>query len=199
MKSKSYTTRSTTLLAMGLILSCMTSVSVVGAEEDLGKSYREAERLPSSEKVKLAGEALASMQDALKFTLRELQSSYESKDVTQTNCIKERLSTVKGLLRISEEAEINLSEAVITGQVDLVNHEFVKIKMASSRVRDLRSQVANCAKDVNDPLLNPNQLKSKPEIFDKSVQAFEPSSDESSVLLYDPIASERPEAISQSE
>jgi hypothetical protein len=42
-------------------------------------------------------------------------------------------------------------------------------------------------------------LKSKPEISDKAVQAFEPTSDESSVIIYDPIATERPEAISASE
>lgn len=169
------------------------------AEGDLGQSYREAERMPNSEKVKLAGESMSGMQDTLRFTLEELKRSYEAKDIEQTNCIKERLSTIKGLLRISEEAEINLSEAVVTGRVQDVDHEFVKIRMAASRVGDLRSQVANCAKDVNDPLSSQTQSKAKPEIFDKSVQSFEPTSDESTVIVYDVIASERPEAISKSE
>jgi hypothetical protein len=183
-----------------LVIALASSLSFQSfADGDLGQSYRDAERMPSSEKVKLAGASMSGMQDTLRFTLEELKRSYEAKDIEQTNCIKERLSTIKGLLRISEEAEINLSEAVVSGQVDDVNHEFVKITMAASRVSDLRSQVANCAKDVNDPLSSQSQSKSKPEIFDKSVQSFEPTSDESTVIVYDVIATERPEAISKSE
>lgn len=166
---------------------------------DLGKSYREAEQLSNGEKVKMASSSLSNMESALKYTLRELQSSIDNKDVVQTNCVKDKLLTVKGLLRISKEAELNLSEAVVTGQVDLVNHEYVKIRMAAERVSDLRSQVANCAKSNKDSIMNNQLLKSKPEISDKSVQAFEPSADDSSVIIYDPIATERPEAISASE
>ena len=166
---------------------------------DLGKSYREAEQLSNGDKVKLAANSLSNMESSLKYTLRELQSSIDNKDVVQTNCVKDKLLTVKGLLRISKEAELNLSEAVVTGQVDLVNHEYVKIRMAAERVSDLRSQVANCAKSNKDSILNNRLLKSKPEISDKSVQAFEPSADDSSVIIYDPIATERPEAISASE
>lgn len=166
---------------------------------DLGKSYRDAERLSSGDKVKLASDSLAEMQSTLKFTLQELQSSYEKKDVIQTNCVKDKLSTVKGLLRISEEAELNLSEAVVTGQIDLVNHEFVKIKMAAERVKDLKVQVANCVKNVDDPLLNDQIQKSKPEVLDNVVEEYTATADESTVILYDPIATERPEAISESE
>ncbi len=166
---------------------------------DLGKSYREAEQLSNGDKVKMAASSLSSMESALKYTLKELQSSIDNKDVVQTNCVKDKLLTVKGLLRISKEAELNLSEAVVTGQIDLVNHEYVKIRMAAERVSDLRSQVANCAKGSKDTLLNNQLLKSKPEISDKAVQAFEPTADESSVIIYDPIATERPEAISASE
>lgn len=166
---------------------------------DLGKSYREAEQLSNGDKVKMAANSLSNMESALKYTLRELQSSIDNKDVVQTNCVKDKLLTVKGLLRISKEAELNLSEAVVTGQVDLVNHEYVKIRMAAERVSDLRSQVANCAKSNKDTILNNRSFKSKPVISDKTVQAFEPSANDSSVIIYDPIATERPEAISASE
>jgi hypothetical protein len=177
------------------VASMMTSLSFA----DLGQLYRDAERLSSQEKLLQVKTTLGTMQNILRFTLRELQSSYDKKDVIQTNCVKDKLSTIKGLLRISEEAEVNLNEASVTGQIEIVNTEFVKIKMAIERVRDLRSQVANCAKDVNDPLLNNNQQKSTPEIEDKAVQAFEPASDEETIIIYESIASERPEAISPSE
>ena len=44
-----------------------------------------------------------------------------------------------------------------------------------------------------------SQQNSKPEVFDKQVENYTASSDDSSVLVYEPIASERPEAISLSE
>ena len=182
------------LAVVGLsVFFCSTSFA------DLGKSYREAEQLSNGDKVKMAANSLSNMESALKYTLRELQASIDNKDVVQTNCVKDKLLTVKGLLRISKEAELNLSEAVVTGQIDLVNHEYVKIRMAAERVSDLRSQVANCAKSNKDTILNNRSLKSKPVISDKAVQAFEPSTSDSSVIIYDPIATERPEAISASE
>ena len=174
-------------------------VSVSPSLADLGKLYRDAEKLSSQEKLLQIKTSLNDMQGTLRFTLRELQTSYDKKDVIQTNCIKDKLSTIKGLLRISEEAEINLSEAAVTGQLEVVNTEFVKINMANERVRDLRSQVANCAKDVNDPLLNNTRQTSTPEISDKTVQAFEPTSSDETIIIYESISSERPEAISPSE
>lgn len=184
-------------LALSVCVFAITTSSLVYA--DLGQLYRDAEKLSNQEKVSQAASLLKSMQGALAFTLKELQTSYDNKDVIQTNCIKDKLSTVKGLIRISEEAEVNLSEASVTGQIQIVNTEFVKIKMATERIRDLKSQVASCSKEVNDPLFDENQRKSTPEISDKSVQAFTPTSDEETIIIYDPIASERPEAISPSE
>lgn len=187
------------------ILGCLLVIGVdlilhnATAHADLGKSYREAEQLSNRDKLKFATDSRNEMQKALKYTLQELQASFDNKDIVQTNCIKLKLSTVKGLLRISDEAETNLREAVVTGQVDLVNHEYVKIRMAAERVSDLRSQVAKCVKSNDNTLLNNQQLKSKPEVFDKAVQAFEPTADENAVIIYDPIATERPEAISASE
>ena len=186
-----------------LVLSAiaMSSLSLVSAPcwADLGQLYRDAEKLSNQEKVSQASLLLKSMQDVLTFTLKELQSSYDQKDFEWTNCIKRELSTVKGLIRISEEAEVNLNEASVTGQVQIVNTEFVKIKMATERIRDLRSKIGSCSKEVNDPLFNQKQNTNTPEISDKSVQAFTPTSDENMIILYEPIASERPEAISPSE
>ena len=135
----------------------------------------------------------------LNFTLQKLQTAFDKKDIIQTNCVRDKLSTVKGLLRISEEADVSLREAVVTGQSNLITHEYVKISMAVERVQISRTQIEGCAGNVDDPLTSTNQDRVKPEIFDESVQAFTPTSDERTVIVYEPIASERPEAISASE
>lgn len=198
-RSPGLSVKSASRRSVSFIIIILISLNVSSGFADLGQLYRDAEKLSSQEKLLQVKASLNTMQETLRFTLSELRSSYEDKDVIQTNCIKDKLSTIKGLLRISEEAEINLSEAVVTGQVEVVNTEYVKINMALERVRDLRSQVANCAKDVNDPLLNKNRQTSTPEITDKSVQAFEPTDSDEAIIIYEPISSERPEAISPSE
>jgi hypothetical protein len=172
---------------------------VPAAHAELGKSYRDAERLSVGEKLTLSDNALDSMKDTLKYTLKELRSAFEQKDSRAIHCVRSELSTVKGLLRISEEAHLNLKEASVTNQIDLVNHEYVKIKMAAERVKELKIKVTSCSKSVNNPLTRTQNLKSKPEISDSAVQQFTPTADESTVIIYDPIATERPEAVSSSE
>ena len=180
-----------------LVATCVFSSTYAMAE--MGKSYRDAEKLSVGEKLTLSDNALEGMKDTLKYTLKELRSAFEQKDSRAIHCVRSELSTVKGLLRISEEAHLNLKEASVTNQVDLVNHEYVKIKMAAERVKELKIKVTSCSKSVNNPLTRTQNLKSKPEISDSAVQQFTPTADESTVIIYDPIATERPEAVSSSE
>jgi hypothetical protein len=189
-----------TLISSLLLLVLMISVTHSDAFADIGKAYRQAEKLSNAVKLKTSSDRVAEMQKTLKFALKRLRESHDKKDIIQTNCVKDKLASIKGLLRISEEADVSLREAVVTGQPDLINHEYVKILMAVERIRLSRVQVDGCVGDVNDPLtLKQQQRSTPPEIFDESVQQFTPTSDEQSVLIYEPIASERPEAISASE
>jgi hypothetical protein len=167
--------------------------------DQIGKSYREAEKLSNGEKLKRASKEVSQMQQVLKFALKRLRTAYQKKDIIQTNCIKDKLSTIKGLLRISEEADVSLREAVVTGQNSLIDHEYVKINMASQRVRLSQTQIDGCVGDINDPINAQKTQRLKPEIFDESVQNFTPNSEERNVIVYDTIASERPEAITASE
>ena len=192
--NQSLSSRVLTVVGGSLICLMMTS----SANAELGRSYRDAERLSIGEKLKLTDQTVSSMKDSLKFTLRELQGAVDQKDTNQISCIRRELSTVKGLLRISEEAHLNLKEASVTNQIDLVNHEYVKIKMAAERVKELKIKIASCSDDVDPMTINQN-LRSEPKISDKAVQEFQPTTDDSTVIIYDPIATERPEAISASE
>jgi hypothetical protein len=185
-------------LTLGFILSlglCMLNANAA----NMGQAYREAEKLSNPKKSQSADQAIQLMQAVRKYSLDRLQEAYEQKKTIQINCISKNFATVKGLLRISEEANVNLRESMITGQSDLINHEYVKIIMAQDRIETLRNQIEGCAGDSDDPLTTPQQQKLNSEISDKSVAAFIPTSDEQAVIIYEPIGSERPEAISASQ
>jgi len=168
------------------------------ASADMGQAYRDAEKMDNASKSKDVTSFITQIKRSLKLALKNLQQAHNDSDVKQTVCIKGHLATIKGLLRIAEDAEVSLKEAMITEQIDIINHEYVKIKMALDRSRRAQSLLVGCTGDLNDPM-KASQQSVKPEIYDKSVQDYTPSSDDSSVIVYDPIASERPEAISLSE
>ena len=184
-------------LILGIILSgglCMLSANAA----NMGQAYRDAEKLSNPKKSRNAEEAVRLMLSIRNFSLNRLQEAYDQKDPSRINCVSKNFATVKGLLRISEEASVNLREAMITGQSDLINHEYVKIIMAKDRMQILKNQIEGCIGDINDPLITPQQQKLNFEIADSSVEAFTPTSDSASVIIYEPIGSERPEAISAS-
>ena len=178
----------------------LSSLCILSANaSNMGQAYREAEKLSNFEKNKNADQSIQLMQAIRKFSLDRLQGAYEKQDPLQINCVSKNFATVKGLLRISEEANVNLREAMITGQSGLINHEYVKIIMARDRIKVLRNQIEGCVGDSDDPLITPQQQKLNSEISDKSVEAFTPTTDEQAVIIYEPIGSERPEAISASQ
>ena len=166
---------------------------------DMGQAYRDAEQLNKSVKSKRSATALNEIKASLKVALKNLQEAYDKNNAIRINCVKGHLATTKGLLRIAEEAEVSLKEAIVTDQVDIINHEFVKIMMAQEQAKRAQSLLLGCSGDLKDPMRAASQQNSKPEVFDKQVENYTASSDDSSVLVYEPIASERPEAISLSE
>jgi hypothetical protein len=193
-----YHTKTYTVFIM-IVLFSFTQFYSYSYADQIGKSYREAEKLSNGEKLKRASKEVSQMQQVLKFALKRLRTAYQNKDIIQTNCIKDKLSTIKGLLRISEEADVSLREAIVTGQNSLIDHEYVKINMASQRIRLSQTQIDGCVGDINGLINSQKSQRLKPEIFDESVQNFTPNSEERNVIVYDTIASERPEAITASE
>jgi hypothetical protein len=139
------------------------------------------------------------MQKTLRFALQRLKEAHDKSDIIQTNCIKDKLAMIKGFLRISEEADVSLREAMISGQRDVVAHEHMKVSLSVDKVRVARTQIEGCLGDMDDPMTAQKKQRVKLDIADKMVEQFRPVDDERTVIIYEPIASERPEAISASE
>ena len=60
------------------------------------------------------------------------------------NCVNEKLTNIKGLLRISEQADIALQEAVAKNEEQGADHEFTKVTIAQNRVVQLRAEAEQC-------------------------------------------------------
>ena len=166
--------------------------------EDIRRVYREAEQLSNQEKLSRVRREVGAMREVLQQAMKALRGAHERKDITQINCVKDRLSTIKGLLRISTEAGMSLDEALVDNQADLVNHEYVKVMMASDRIGIAQLQLMGCTGDMTDPLGTTNTQLREPEVSDDGVKSFTAPSDAEASLPFTVISNERPEALSAS-
>jgi glutamyl/glutaminyl-tRNA synthetase len=99
---------------------------------------------PDPEKLDRSNGALTRMRQHLKDVLEKLEEARNTKDVIKLNCVNEKLTQIKGLLRISEQADVSLQEAVAKRESSAAQHEFTKVTIAGKRVEQLRAEAEEC-------------------------------------------------------
>jgi hypothetical protein len=103
-----------------------------------------ASDVPDPEKLRRSTEALTRMRTILKDVLGKLEEARASKDVVKLNCVNEKLTQIKGLLRISEQSDVALQEAVAKRETTSAEHEFTKVMIARSKVEQMRAEAEEC-------------------------------------------------------
>ena len=100
--------------------------------------------VPDAEKVKRSAAAVTRMRTSLTDVLHRLEEARATKDVVKLNCVNEKLTQVKGLLRISEQADVALQEAVVKKDSTAAEHEYSKVSIARNKVDQLRNESEQC-------------------------------------------------------
>jgi hypothetical protein len=104
----------------------------------------EDSNLSDPEKLRRSAEALTKMRGSLKSVLVKLEEARNSKDVVKLNCVNEKLTQIKGLLRISEQSDIALQEAVAKKEASSAEHEYTKVSIAVVKVNQLTAEAEEC-------------------------------------------------------
>jgi hypothetical protein len=107
-------------------------------------SLEKAAEIPDPEKIQRSAEALQRMREVLKDVLGKLEEARNTKDVVKLNCVNEKLTQIKGLLRISEQADVSLQEAVAKKEASSAEHEYIKVTIARQKVDQLRAEAEEC-------------------------------------------------------
>jgi hypothetical protein len=155
-----------------------------------GKQFQ----LTPDEKVNGADVHLGKMKDTLKLALKRLKKARANKDIIQLNCVNEKLTQVKGLLRISEQARASLGEAMGQRDFDLVDHEFTKVSIAAMRIDNLRLQVEGCVGELSQY----TGSTVADLVIDPSIRSDEPALAEYTPV-FEALNVERPPAVSGSQ
>ncbi len=104
----------------------------------------DASKVPDAEKLRQSADAVTKMRTALKDVLEKLEEARNSKDVVKLNCVNEKLTQIKGLLRISEQSDVALQEAVARKETATAEHEYTKVTIARQKVAQLRAEAEEC-------------------------------------------------------
>jgi len=99
--------------------------------------------LTDSQKLEKSAENLERMKSSLRNVLSKVEEARSEKDVVKLNCVNEKLTQVKGLIKVAEQADIALHEA-LTAKDPAADSEFTKIGIAKSKVDALKGDAEQC-------------------------------------------------------
>lgn len=102
-----------------------------------------ASGLSDQQKLEQAEDHLGRMKQVLKQVIGRLQDARNEKDIVRLNCVNEKLTQIKGLLKVSEQSDIAMQEAVARRD-ESAEADFQKIGIARAKVDQLRSEVEEC-------------------------------------------------------
>jgi len=96
-----------------------------------------------TDKLEASAENLARMKTSLKQVLARVEEARNEKDIVKLNCVNEKLTQIKALLKVAEQADLALHEA-ISNKDQGSESEFTKIGIARTKVEGLRSESEQC-------------------------------------------------------
>ena len=130
-------------IALCLLLGAGLARAAQGPAKPATTLERAAE-VPDAEKITRSGAAVSRMRAVLSEVLGRLEEARATKDVVKLNCVNEKLTQVKGLLRISEQSDVALQEAVAKKDTTAAEHEYSKVSIAKTKVDQLRNESEQC-------------------------------------------------------
>lgn len=120
-----------------LMLACvLASIPVAARAAPQGTS--------GADKLEVSAEHLARMRMSLKRVFARVEEARNEKDVVKLNCVNEKLTQIKALLKVAEQADVALHEAV-SKRDPISEVEFAKIGIARTKVEGLRAASEQCA------------------------------------------------------
>ncbi|MBC7793782.1 MAG: hypothetical protein H7Z43_08740 [Clostridia bacterium] len=110
---------------------------------------KEDNNLPPRELVSRSSAHLSRMRDVLKTVFKYLEEAREKRDVIKLNCVNEKLTAVKGLLKVSEQADVTMQEALARRDEEAGRYEYDKVSIARGRVDALLGESEACVGELS--------------------------------------------------
>lgn len=129
------------LLAAGVF--CAAPVMAQESEEGVNTAAR-GRTIAPAKFLEAADTYLVGMRDQMSQGLEALSSARAEMDAIRLQCVSDKVTSMKGVLRISEDAFISLQEAMATRATERARYEFQKIRTSQNKMMDLSQAVRSC-------------------------------------------------------
>jgi hypothetical protein len=107
----------------------------------------ELERTASTsteEKTAYASVSNAEISEAEKAVAKSLETARKGGDAQVIECVLSRLTAIRALQSVSQNAEGAMKTAIAAGEEEKANHEYRKIAVALAKTRQLRGEANQC-------------------------------------------------------
>jgi hypothetical protein len=121
-----------------LLVACLILANPAGAAAPPVPS-----RTADQEKLEAAADNVARMKTALKLVLGRAEQARNEKDVVKLNCVNEKLTQIKALLKVAEQADVALHES-LAARAGAGEAEFSKVAITRTKVDRLRREAEEC-------------------------------------------------------
>jgi hypothetical protein len=129
-------------LGSAFVFAQVAAQAPAAAESEIDEDIR---MVPPAKFSAVAKDAITSMRGSMQRGLDELRSARDKKDAVQLTCVNEHVTSMKGVLRVAENASVDLEEAQATNQTARTRYEFRKVATSKKRMDNLLGQALNCA------------------------------------------------------
>lgn len=104
--------------------------------------------VPDGQKAGVTGKSLTRMRELLTQAYKHLEEARNEKDVVKLTCVNTKLTRLKGLLKIAEQADVAMQEGVARRDSETADHEFEKIILAHRKVEQLLAEIEACVGEL---------------------------------------------------
>ena len=96
--------------------------------------------VPDGEKAEKVNSAVTRIKGVLQLVLDLREEARDSKDVVKLNYVNDKLTQVTGLLRLAEQAEVGLKDALARRDHEAAEHEFTKVSFILEKTEAMRGE-----------------------------------------------------------
>jgi hypothetical protein len=135
------------LTTLVLLAALAASGRALGQDPTAISDLERAATTTPQEKIAYAESANVEIREAVKQIERLLEQARKDVDADAIECLISRLTSVRALLQVSEQAEISMKNSIAAAEDEKTNHEFRKIAVAVSKTRLLLAEAQGCVAD----------------------------------------------------
>ncbi|MDP6933053.1 MAG: hypothetical protein QGG40_09060 [Myxococcota bacterium] len=114
------------------------------AQDTVAGELAQSSTTTPKEKLEFASAALDEMRSAVKSSEKMLTNAQREDDVEMSQCLRNKMASMRALAEVSEGARGAMQEALASSNMERAEHEFRKVAVAVSKVRQFMAEAEAC-------------------------------------------------------